>query len=78
MTCIIFTDKEIDFNAARAAHAARPFQGRLLKKVAAEMDPATRAAVRTAIADGVAGGKTTAEVTRLVRDHVRTRARAAL
>lgn len=74
---IIFAES-VDLKAARDARLARPFQGRLLKAVAAQLDPAARAAVRLAIADGVAGGKTTAEVTRLVRDHVRVKARAAL
>jgi hypothetical protein len=75
----IVTAQVIDFNAARAARTARPFQGRLLKSAAAGMDPETRAAVRTAIADGFAEGKTTAEIARaIVRDQVRQKARAAL
>jgi hypothetical protein len=75
----IVTATVIDFNAAREARKARPFQGRLLKSVAAGMDPDTLVAVRVAVADGFAEGKTTAEIARsMVRDQVRAKARAAL
>lgn len=79
MATIIFTDKVIDLNAARAALTARPLQGRLLKSVAASMDGTDRTVLRAAIADGFARGLTTAEITRSVlRDQVRAKARAAL
>lgn len=79
MTSIIFTDKVIDLNAAREARKARPFQGRLLKKVAARMGRDELAAVRVAVADGFAGGKSIEEIARnILRDEVRQKARAAL
>jgi hypothetical protein len=79
MAIQLSTAKVIDFNAAREARQARPFQGRLLKSIAAGMDPETRAAVRSAVADGFAEGKSAADIARsMVRDQVRAKARAAL
>jgi hypothetical protein len=75
----IVTATVIDFNAAREARRSRPFQGHLLKSFADRLDPDSLAAVRVAVADGFAEGKTTADIARaIVRDQVRQRARAAL
>lgn len=41
----------------------RPLQSRLLRAFAATLDPATRAALNSAIVAGVASGKTTAVIT---------------
>jgi hypothetical protein len=69
----------IDFNAARVARRAQPFQGRLLKSFADRLDPDSLAAVRVAVADGFAEGKTTADIARAIaRDQVRQKARASL
>jgi hypothetical protein len=70
----IVTATVIDFNAARAARTARPFQGRLLKSAAAGMDPLMRKAVRLAVAEGCAAGTTTAEIVRRVRGRPRSMA----
>lgn len=79
MATHIFTDKVIDLNSAREARRARPFQGRLLKSVAAGMDPESRATMRAAVADGFVGGKSIAEIARnILRDQVQQKARAAL
>lgn len=68
MATVYFTPKAIALNTARReAREARPLQGRLLKSTAAQMDPATRAAVRLAVADGFAAGTTSAEIVRRVR-----------
>jgi len=73
------TSNVIDFQAAKAARQARPFQGRLLKAVAAQMDPDTLAAVRKAVAAGYVNGQTTQDIARIIkRDAVRQAARAAL
>jgi hypothetical protein len=48
----------------RTAPRARPFQSKLLQAGAAKMDPVDLAAVRRAVAEGFATGKTTAEIVR--------------
>jgi hypothetical protein len=79
MTTPIVTATVFDFNAAREARKARPFQGRLLKSFTARMDPDSLAAVRVAVADGFAEGKSVADIARAIsRDQVRAKARAAL
>jgi hypothetical protein len=71
--------KIVDLSVERAARQARPFQGRLLRPVAARMDQHALAAVRKAVADGVAQGRTTDDIVRQVlRDQVNAKARAAL
>lgn len=73
------TSNVIDFQAAMAARAARPFQGRLLKAEAAHMSPDSLASVRKAVAAGYAAGQTSEDIARaLKRDAVRQAARAAL
>lgn len=71
----------IDFAKAREARIrhARPLQGRLLKSVAATMDPATRRGFTQAVAEAVLNGTPTNELLRSIRrDQVRQAARAAL
>jgi hypothetical protein len=77
--CNSTTGVVIDFNAAREARRAQPFQGRLLKSFAARLDPDSLAAARVAIANGFAEGKTTADIAHAIaRDQVRRAARASL
>jgi hypothetical protein len=79
MAIQLSTAQVIDLNAARAARRARPFQGRLLKSFADRLDPDSLAAVRVAVANGFAEGKTTADIARAIaRDQVRRAARASL
>lgn len=71
----------IDLAKAREARIrhARPLQGRLLKSVAATMDPATRRGFTRAVAEAVLNGTPTNELLRSIRrDQVRQAARAAL
>lgn len=53
--------------AVYAASFARPFQGNLLKGFIAELDAGKAKAVRRAIADGYAQGKTTEQIVRNLR-----------
>lgn len=71
----------IDFAKAREARIrrARPLQGRLLKSVAASMDPQTRRGFTMAVAEAVLNGTPTNELLRSIRrDQVRQAAKAAL
>lgn len=71
----------IDFAQARAERArrARPMQSRLLKSVAAGLDPHTRAGFTRAIAEAVINGTSTQDLLRSIRrDQVRQAAKAAL
>jgi hypothetical protein len=52
---------------ARAAPRARPVQSKLLREDTAKMDPVDLAAVRRAVAEGFATGRTTAEIVRELR-----------
>lgn len=47
----------------RSRRRPRPLQSRLLRRFAVSLDPATRTTLNTAIAAGVASGKTTAAIT---------------
>jgi hypothetical protein len=71
----------VDIAKAREARIrhARPLQGRLLRSVAATMDPHTRAGFTRAVAEAVLNGTPTNELLRSIRrDQVRQAARAAL
>lgn len=74
------TSNVIDFQREKARRRpARPFQGSLLKAVAASMDTYTRAGFVRAVAEGVQNGTPTMDIVRAVkRDQVRAAARAAL
>lgn len=75
------TSNVVDLAQVRAAHIrrARPLQGRLLKAVAAGMDPQTRAGFTRTVAEAIINGTTTQDLLRsITRDQVRQAAKAAL
>lgn len=85
MATTILANNVINFAAAakaikarrKLASTARPFNGRLLRRAA--MDPETLGSIRIAVLDGFCNGTTTQDViTRVLRDQVRAKARAAL